>query len=212
MKSKILKFIFIALNSLLLTSCVGDFLKPPEDPTKFYILRAPLQVERIDGLSNTQLNVAPVRIPEYLMRQQIVTQAHNRSEIHLSDYNRWLEFPSDSFSRIVSVSLSRIMRNENVYLYPFVSTDENAPTLRVMIIDCVGELGGKMYFKARWEIANMNGSKTAGKVNKLFAKAYDCGDSYESYIQTIDLALYELSFDVASGLKNFENQTKSSQK
>lgn len=212
MKSKLLFYVSALIGSALLGACMGDVFTPKEDPTKFYVLNSPVKVESIDGLNDISVNIAPVKIPEYMLRQQILIQKGSRNEIDLSDTNRWLEYPNDAFSRVVALNLSRITGSDDVCLYPYVSENPNAYMVRIVVARCAGELGGDMNFIVRWHIFRHAAGKPAQKYGNRFFRTYKTGANYEEYVNTISEAFYDLSLEIAKELKKLYQSEKNADK
>lgn len=204
MRAKILTLLSLPLLAFGLSGCVGDILSPREDPTEFYVLNGADSVERVEGLTDVPLNISLVRIPSYMTRNQIVTSRKGSSRIDISDINRWPEVPIDSFTRVVSSNIARITESDEIYTYPSLALGIGAPELRVNVMECMGELGGELYFSARWELLKGEGSKNTKRKTDIFEARIPVGDSYDSYVMAMEKALYELSLDISKSLKEFK--------
>lgn len=195
-----------SIAQLFLSACVSDFLKPRQDPTKFYILSAQKSPTAVDGIENIMLNISQVRLPAYMMRQQIVSAKPNSSEIVISDIHRLPEFPVDAFTRVIATDISKIAKSENVYAYPGIAPETNAIEIRIIIVECMGVIGEELDFKARWELVKPDGSKIVAQTSKLFIKKFLAPNGYDDYIKAIDKALAGLSEDIVKGIVEFKKQ------
>lgn len=204
MDSRKIAFLAAAAAPLFLTSCVGDFLQPKEDPTRYYVLSSASAPETVPGAENVMLNISQVRIPAYMSRQQIVSKAAGSPEVMISDFNRWPEYPVDSFTRVIATDISKMVRSQNVYAYPGMAPEKDAITLRVIIVECIGQVGGKLDFKARWELVKPSGAKTEAQTARLFVREIPSGAGYIGYAVAVERALNELSLDIAKGLVEFK--------
>lgn len=206
-KFQLLIATFTSLASLMLLSgCMGDILKPRADPTKYYMLSSANDLPVQDGAKNIMLNLSQVRMPAYMMRQQIVSAKDSSSEIVISDIHRLPEFPVDAFTRVIATNISKIARSENVYAYPAMAPDENCISLRVTIVECMGVIGKTLDFKARWELIKTEGSKVTAQRTKLFIKQLPAGENYDGYISAINKGLGELSEDIVKGIVEFKKE------
>ena len=194
----------LSFAALLLSGCVGDILAPREDPTQFYVLKSAEKIDKIDGMKDVPLNISLVRIPSYMTRNQIVTSQNDSSRIEISDINRWPETPIDSFTRVIASNIARIADSDEIYTYPSLALGIGAPELRVHVVDCMGQLGGELYFSARWELLDNADTKNAKRKTDIFETRVPVGNSYDAYVGAIEKALSELSLDIAKGLKEFK--------
>lgn len=203
-KAKIPAALAALAAAVLTPGCVGDILAPREDPTQFYVINGAKEFERVDGIADIPLNISLVRIPSYMARNQIVTSQKDSARVDISDVDRWPEVPIDSFTRVISSNIARISGSDEIYTYPSLALGIGAAELRVNVMECMGELGGELYFSARWEILKSEGSKVAKRKTDIFEVRIPAGDTYDSYVRAMEKALYELSLDIAKSLKEFK--------
>ena len=89
-----------------------------------------------------------------MSRNQIVVM--EKSTIEISEFNRWAELPTDGIERVLQDNISATSPNLSVYVYPAMSFDKNAVGLRVFISDFIGEFGGDVELKGKWQLFDQN--------------------------------------------------------
>lgn len=189
-----------------LSGCMGDFLTPREDPTKYYLIKSADNPQVLGGAENVMLNISQVRMPAYMSRQQIVSAKDGSSEIVISDIHRLPEFPVDAFTRTIAANISKMAKSENVYAYPGVAPEPDCIGVRVIIAECIGVVGKDLSFKARWELIKPEGSKIVAQKAKLFVRKIPAQGGYDAYISAMDRGLSELSEDIVKGIVEFKRQ------
>ena len=91
---------------MLLAGCAST------EPSRFYAL-TPMPGSDAKILSQTEsqdvsIGVGPVRMPDYLDRQPIVTSS-SQNKITFSEFDRWAGSLKDDFSRVLSENLSILL-------------------------------------------------------------------------------------------------------
>lgn len=207
-----LKAICAILFVSLITSCVGDAFKAKGDSTVFYIVKASTknQTSLEENAKAWNINMLPVSIPAYMSRPQIVSMSGDRIEIN--EFKRWGEPPASSIERALAKNLETLVLGVSIFRYPSVSMDKNPVTLRVVISECIGAIGGKLNFSASWQIASENDWTSAGK----FETSIDAGNNSDSYVAAISQACEALSIKIAEDAKsaqlNFEKTKEKQEK
>ena len=180
----------------MLTSCLGNFLEPKEDLTEFYLMRPAQNIAKVELNSPLKINVLPITTPSYMSRNQIVTLS-DAGTVELSEFNRWAESAQSNFTRVLVDNIGATSEKVDVFAYPSFAKD--GMNLRIYINDCIGSLGGKLIFKGKWQVDNIENTK---QVAKDFLMKIDCGNSYKTYIKAIDKAMAELSFDIVKTISS----------
>ncbi len=102
---------------LCLAGCVGT-----SSPSHFYQLQ--MTDARVEPVSSRRLDVGVEEafVPKYLDRPQIVTVEAGSSELKMSEFYRWAEPLSSSFSRVLADDLSLYLP-KSVVKYKTLSRD-----------------------------------------------------------------------------------------
>ena len=120
---------------LFLAGCVGT-----SSPSHFYQLQ--MTDARVEPVSSRRLDVGVEEafVPKYLDRPQIVTVEAGSSELKMSEFYRWAEPLSSSFSRVLADDLSLYLP-KSVVKYKTLSSENftfgNLPRSSVSLVKIV---------------------------------------------------------------------------
>ena len=196
MKNNIISIIFLAVITPLLTSCLGGFLEPKEDFTKFYLMRPANNIAKVNLDTPLKINILPITTPSYMARNQIVSLSQNGT-VELSEFNRWAESAQSNFTRVLIDNICATSDEVDVFAYPSFAKD--AMNLRIYINDCIGTLGGVLIFNGKWQADSVDNAK---QIAKDFSIKIDCGKTYKSYVEAIDKAMADLAFDIVNTISS----------
>lgn len=210
-KIKIVMAIIGIAVQLTLSGCMGSFLQPKQDPTRYYIISPLDSPKPIAGAKDVMLNISQVRIPAYMTRQQIVSAKKGGSEIIISDFHRLPEFPVDAFTRVLAANISKIAKSEHVYAYPATAPKPDCIGVRVTIFECMGVLGEELKFKARWELVKPQGAKIVAQKTEFFSKKFPAKNDYDGYVGAMGEAMGELAADIVEGIVEFKGKNYSAE-
>jgi len=87
-------------------------------PVHYYTLDPMDSDYRRDDENSRVLGFGPLRVPEYLSRDRIVTRGAN-SEILVDDFSRWAEPLEDAFHRIAAANLDALLDGVVVSAFPY---------------------------------------------------------------------------------------------
>ncbi len=198
MKKNFFKLILPAIAAALLSSCIGLKIDRPKDNTNYHVLPPAQTSEKAEGLKEVCVNVFEVRIPSYMARSQIVHADKNSSVIFMADSDLWAEPVQNAATRSVVCFLSEMTNSNNIHSSLVSNSGKNSVALKINILECIGELNGKLNFKAQYSISNSE--KT---VSEFFAFSTDAGAAYSEYVCAISKALESLSLDICKKMSDF---------
>ena len=97
------------------------------------------------------VSIAPVEIPDYLERPQIVTR-DGRNELRLAEFDRWAGSLSDNISAVMAENLSMLLGSDLVFVNPGMRAEKAKylVAMRVLRLDCVP--GDHVLLKAQWTV------------------------------------------------------------
>lgn len=196
----------------LLATCLGMLalsacsIKSETAPSRFYMLRA-LPADTADpgagGEAGPVLALGPVRIPAYLDRPQIVTQAPG-AEVKLSEFERWAEPLEDNVAAVLADNLARLVPTGRISAYPEQLQADPDLRITVDLIRFDGPLGGEVVLEARWSL--IPGAEEAERrtrrsrfVQRAGGAAY--ADLVEAMSRTLDALSRELALAVRSAAR-----------
>jgi uncharacterized lipoprotein YmbA len=140
------------------------------------------------------ISIAPVEIPDYLDRPQIVTR-DGRNELNLAEFERWAGSLSDSIAAVLAENLSQLVGSDQVYVYPRIraeKADYNL-VLRVLRLDCT--LGDQVLLKAQWTLfAGPDRKDIATRVSTYTERLGD--KKYETMVAAVGRTLEQVSREI----------------
>ena len=182
-----MKNLILSVLLLLVAACVGT-----SSPSRFYQLKAlegdvrPVSQRRMD------IGVEEVFIPRYLDRPQIVTMEAGSSELKMSEFYRWGEPLSSSFSRVLADDIS-VYLPKSVVKFKTLVSENFTYTVTVEVNKMDAFLGQKKQFDAWWRVYK-NGRVVARERSRLSAPLTE---SYEDLAEKESVLIGELAREIA---------------
>jgi uncharacterized lipoprotein YmbA len=147
---------------------------------RFYTL-SPLEPQTANppaaAAPGVAVNIAPVEIPDYLNRPQIVTRG-GRNELLLAEFDRWAGSLTDNIAAVMAENLSQLLPSDRVQTVPRGRNEKTDYTLamRLLRLECVP--GDQVTMKVQWTLSSSpDGSGVATRVwsgsEKLKDRRYD---------------------------------------
>jgi uncharacterized lipoprotein YmbA len=192
------RLLALPLLAALLAGCIGG-RTPPSD---FYLLEP---IKTLQGAgpgepARRAIALAPVRIPQYVDRPQMVT-ATARNAYTLSEFHRWAERLDDGIARVLALNLSLLVPTDRVSLN---ASGRNPPdTLRVAVtlLEFHVDPAGQAVLAAQWNVARGEASVSSRQAGyREPASATD----YAVMAGALNECLNRLSRDVALDLRRLE--------
>lgn len=178
--------------TLMLAGCAGS----PQ--ARFYLL-SPLtdQEGNPSAPANdpVSLGIAPVEIPDYLDRPQIVTR-DGRNELKLAEFDRWGGSLPDNIAAVMTENLSQLLGSDRVQAVPRgrIETVDYTLMIRVLRLDCMP--GDQVIMKVQWTLA-------AGPSGKdLLTRVTSCSETlkdsrYDTLVAAVSASLGQVSREIA---------------
>ncbi len=189
-----------ALLLLLLPSC--GVLKPREDPTEHFVLRA----TAADGParsahSDLVLSVGPALVPGYLDRVQIVTGVPG-NRLAVDEYEIWAEPLDRAICRVVSDNLSRRLGSSRVFPFPDVDLTRYDYRVAFWIRRFERDASGEVVLECSWGITGMPGSDAArvSESSSITVAAPADPADFSGLAEAMSAALGQLSEEVGRAL------------
>jgi len=183
-----------------LAGCLGS-----SRPARFYTLE-PLHVR--DGPSSTgtdaTLTVAPVELPDYVDRPQIVTRT-GANELVIAEFDRWGGSLDNQIGNSLVTTLRDRLAPEQIAVVPWRSpivSDGPSYRVRVKVSRFDGILGQTVIFQARWELSVQSGG---GKEESLGVKDASVteainGPEYDALAAAMQRAVVRFGQQMADGI------------
>ena len=183
--------------SMLLSGCIGEMFSPKEDPTQFFILQSTAGSVSSKLTSKAEINFYPISIPAYVARDQIVTLDAKSGAVSLSEIYRWAEPIRNGLTRVLTENIRRSDPNIRVFAYPEMSPSKHPCSLKVTILECIGELGGKLDFRGVWTLSiPKNKGSESKSTTKEFTIIQNCGNTHKTYIESINRSISKLADEI----------------
>ena len=189
----------IALSMVI--GCAGT------EPSRFYLL-SPLpgdsETKRPVSEPCISLAVAPVRLPDYLDRPQIVTRS-GKNELLMAQFDRWAEPLAETFPRILAQNLSHLLCAKAISLYPWKSSFKYDYRIDIEIIRMDGTLGEGTLLEAWWSITQNTEKAVVVTRRSTFLEPSKTGD-YANLVEAHSHAVSLLSRAIADEIKRLERE------
>ena len=184
---------------LLQAGCTGR-----SKASRFYILRpvaAESAVQKNDSANTDDLTIgiAPVTLPKYLRKPQIVTWAGD-NELYLAEFDRWAGNIEEDIGRVIAENLSRILVNDKVVPFPAMDSLNLDYTVKIEIITFAGRLGGDSELTARWAVFDDQGG-IASEIRTMQSREATQGVDYSALVAAHSRNLAILSQELAAVLQ-----------
>lgn len=151
-------------------------------------------MERQTG-SKVSVVIAPVDIPDYLDRYQIVTR-DGTNGLRLAEFDRWGGSLSENVSTVLAENLSQLLASDRVFTYPRLSVDKPDywVGVRILRLDCV--LGERVDLKAQWIVKTAQERQEAANGLATFSERVEDG-RYETLVAAVSRSVGQLSREIA---------------
>ena len=198
----------LALSLFLLGGCAGT------RPSKFYVLHSlsvggadkPLGPSSVDAA----IGVGPVKIPEYLDRQEIMTRT-SPSRLELAEFDRWAEPLESNVARVLADNLSFLLGADRVNLFPWPGSTRVDYQVVVDFSRFDSTPEGKAIMVAHWSILGGEKRKTLVTHKSELAETAD-GPGIEPMVSAQSRLLGRLSREIAASLSALAHEKSSSGK
>lgn len=147
--SKIGKIAYFLLAGCLLSGCVSS----NTPATKFYVLN-PLEpgeglLKNIEQKERLSVEVASLRLPQYLERPQIVTRSTG-NRLELAEFQQWGGNLRKNMMRVLAKNLSQLLATPNVFLSPH--QPQTPPDFRIdlEVMKFERDPDGKVRLSVQW--------------------------------------------------------------
>lgn len=182
---------------LSLNGCIGG----NTPPSQFYMLEPIRGAESGAAAresSRLLVALAPVRIPQYIDRPQMVT-ATATNAYQLSEFNRWAERLDDNISRVLAQNLGVLVPADVISANGSALARQAALRLTVNIQEFHVDPQGQARVIAQWRVAR--GDETLVSRTSVYRESASTTD-YRVMASALNACLNRLSRDVAAGLRS----------
>lgn len=151
--------------------------------------------------SSYEVRFAPVRMPAYLERPQIVTRL-NDAEIKIDQFHRW-GIPLDvTIAEVLGARVGREVPEAYVDVKPSRGSAFEGYHIVVDVVRLDGFLGGEVELIAQWKVNQV------GETNRMVAQRlsrYETAmksEKYEEYVEAVRLNIDALGKEIAAVIRD----------
>ena len=143
------------------------------------------------------LELAPVRLPKYVDRPQIVTRS-GRHQLELAEFDRWGEPLNDIVTRVIAQNLMTLLGTTDIYTE--FSTGVGSPQTRVLLdfSSFDATVGEKVVITVRWSLLTKGNGSRKNEV-RTFEQSVKSED-YSEIAAAFSAALSDLSQAIAQSV------------
>jgi uncharacterized lipoprotein YmbA len=179
---------------LLLVGCASS------PPSHHYVLSPLIGATKTPSEESCpSVGIGPIKLPEYVNRQQIVTRT-TPNELKLSYFDLWAEPLADSVPRMLAENISRLICTKEVVFFPWRPSRIPDYRVEVEVLQMDGTLGGTVSLDAWWSV--MHG--TTRVTRKATYSEPVAGQDYDALVQAESRTLAALSRDIAGALRQMK--------
>lgn len=171
--------------------------------TRFYVLTpltdhgaAPQTAgEPAEARPRVSIGLAPVEIPRYLDRPQIVTRI-SANELSLAEFDQWAEPLPDSVTQVLAENLTRLLAVHDIEVQPEPRVNRSAYQVGVTLVRFERDAGEGCVLQARWTL--VEGRDETARVQNAFEVRIPIEASgYDAIVGAMSRTLGALSRDIA---------------
>lgn len=185
----------LLLLAMLLTACTST-----SPPSRFYVLTPIAQTAEAKA-SGLVIGMGPVRLPAYLDRSQMVSQA-DTNQLRLDEFERWAGGLSPNINDVMAENLSRILGTDQVVTHPWARAVpvQYQVMLDIRRFDVTQD--NNVYLLAQWRLFMQDGKKLL-EIKRTELRLPVNGSSYSARAAAQSVALAELSRQIAESIQRY---------
>lgn len=199
-------FAVAAVSGLVfVTGCLN--LEPEVDRTRFYVLAATAQPERVDAESRSSaedgfgISMGIVGTAAYLQSSSIVVRK-NSQEIRYSGLMQWAEPLGDGLSRVVAENLSVWLNTSRVQIVRGIFPDDSDFLVSLNVFHFDLSTSGTATVKATWRVRHrLRNLELSGEFETTEAFVYDPLD-FSPGVDALSRAVGDMSREIARRLES----------
>ena len=184
-------------SPFVLSGCLTG--KQPQ--TRFYVLDPmPASEAALAGAARSPslaVDIAALRLPQYLERPQIVTRAAN-NELKLAEYHQWGGNLAKNIMRISARNLARLLDTAQITI--FSRRPPTAPDVRIEINVLQFERGPDMrvVLSAQWRIlTGSEGTLKVARISELYSEPLAAEAPIDATVRAMSQLIAKLDHEIA---------------
>jgi uncharacterized protein len=195
--------LLIGMAVSMLAAC-SSVLAPQPDRSRFFALSAEPRASKegsaqdVAAAVGLTYGVGPVRIPDYLDRNEICTRL-SASELAYSPTDRWAAPLRASIPTVLAQDLAKQLGQGHVVIYPWPGERVDYQ-IEVDVLRFEANADGKSYLMARWVVRKAADGRAVVMVRDASYAEEAGSKSTTASVEALSLTLDELSRDIAASV------------
>ncbi|MBA3012703.1 MAG: PqiC family protein [Proteobacteria bacterium] len=145
--------ILLLVAGWLLSGCLGV---NPVTPTQFYILNPmdhdPGLVQKTQTPFPLSVEIASLRLPQYLEKPQIITRSH-QNRLEIAEYHQWGGNLRKNMIRVLAQNMSQLLATPDIAMAPFRPLTTPDFRIDVEVMQFESDAQGQVHFSAQWRLS-----------------------------------------------------------
>ena len=191
--------------------CVAACIRQQRNPWRLFTLSALPRAEQTainsaPGLQPT-INVGPIRLPEYLDQNQIVSRI-SENRFALSESDRWAEPLAENVASVLAEDLSVLLEPDGVTVQPWPGPQRPTQQLEIDVLRFETDTSGTARLAARYFLRDVASGRTiATRESRLTATA--TGRATEQSVASLSKVLGDFSVEIAGVIRSSRSAVSS---
>lgn len=195
--------LIICMAMLFQAGCAGR-----SRSAQFYVLSPAAgnaaEIKRTGFSSDVAVAVAPVSLPKYLKKPQIVTRTGS-NELQLAEFDRWAGRLEEDIGRVIAENLAQELATDKVIPLPVLEGADFDYTIEITLSRFDGLLGGDLELAARWAVFDNQRNMVSGiKATHIIEPT--SGREYADMVAAQSRALAVFSNELAAVIKELTDR------
>ncbi|RNC64800.1 MAG: membrane integrity-associated transporter subunit PqiC [Desulfuromonadales bacterium] len=146
------------------------------------------------GAKPVSVSIAPVEVPDYLDRSQIVTR-DGTNGLKFAEFDRWGGSLGENMTSVLVENLSILLASDRVFAYPRLRPEKPDywVGVRILRLDCVP--GDRVELKAQWLVTSGLETQDVARRVSIFTERVSDG-SYETLVAAVSRTVGQLSREI----------------
>ena len=181
------------LSASFLVGCMGK----PTPATRFYVL-SPLEadvtlVNETESRGAISVEVASLRLPQYLDRPQIVTRS-SENRLKLAEFHQWGGNLRKNMMRTLARNLSQLLATPNIAIAPYRPPIPPDFLIDMEVMQFERNFSGQVQLSTQWRLSRGEDREVLKtQITDLTSPSATEGSDFEHIVSDMSLLLGELS-------------------
>ncbi|MFC1516129.1 membrane integrity-associated transporter subunit PqiC [Thermodesulfobacteriota bacterium] len=190
---RIRHILFFVLSAFFLTGCMGK----PTPATRFYVL-SPLGADvtlvgETENRGAISVEVASLRLPQYLDRPHIVTRS-SENRLKLAEFHQWGGNLRKNMMRTLARNLSQLLATPNITIAPYRPPIPPDFLIDMEVMQFERNFGGQVQLSTQWRLSRGEDREVLKtQITDLTSPTATAGSDFERIVSDMSLLLGELS-------------------